>query len=68
MCVFLMSAGQMTDLLYTEKELVHSLREYIKAEESKLSEIKRYSAQIIKYPCKENEMMMSWQWQVRTWW
>uniref|UniRef100_A0A3Q2YAC2 procollagen-proline 4-dioxygenase n=1 Tax=Hippocampus comes TaxID=109280 RepID=A0A3Q2YAC2_HIPCM len=46
MCVFLMSAGQMTDLLYTEKELVHSLREYIKAEESKLSEIKSWARRL----------------------
>lgn len=37
-----LSAGQMTDLIYTEKELVQSLREYIKAEESKLSAVKRY--------------------------
>lgn len=35
--------GQMTDLLYTEKELVQSLRDYIKAEESKLAAVKRYS-------------------------
>lgn len=32
----------MTDLIYTEKELVQSLREYIKAEESKLAAVKRY--------------------------
>lgn len=38
-----LSAGQMTDLIYTEKELVQSLREYIKAEESKLAAVKRYS-------------------------
>lgn len=38
-CVF---TGQMTDLIYTEKELVQSLREYIKAEESKLDAVKRY--------------------------
>lgn len=37
-----LSAGQMTDLIYTEKELVQSLREYIKAEESKLAAVKRY--------------------------
>ncbi|XP_019728833.1 prolyl 4-hydroxylase subunit alpha-2 isoform X1 [Hippocampus comes] len=40
------SIGQMTDLLYTEKELVHSLREYIKAEESKLSEIKSWARRL----------------------
>lgn len=32
----------MTDLIYTEKELVQSLRDYIKAEESKLAAVKRY--------------------------
>nr|XP_057942055.1 prolyl 4-hydroxylase subunit alpha-2 isoform X2 [Doryrhamphus excisus] len=40
------SIGQMTDLLYTEKELVHSLREYIKAEESKLAEIKSWAKKL----------------------
>ena len=35
------SVGQMTDLIYTEKELVQSLREYIKEEESKLSALRR---------------------------
>lgn len=34
-------AGHMTDLIYTEKELVRSLRDYIKAEESKLAAVKR---------------------------
>ncbi|KAK1883177.1 Prolyl 4-hydroxylase subunit alpha-2 [Dissostichus eleginoides] len=33
----------MTDLIYTEKELVQSLNEYIKAEESKLSAIKSWA-------------------------
>lgn len=37
-----LSKGQMTDLIYTEKELVQSLREYISAEESKLAAVKRY--------------------------
>lgn len=36
-------AGHMTDLIYTEKELVQSLRDYIKAEESKLAAVKRFS-------------------------
>ncbi|XP_061659405.1 prolyl 4-hydroxylase subunit alpha-2-like isoform X2 [Syngnathoides biaculeatus] len=40
------SIGQMTDLLYTEKELVHSLREYIKAEESKLAEVKSWARKL----------------------
>lgn len=35
-------AGHMTDLIYTEKELVQSLRDYIKAEESKLATVKRF--------------------------
>lgn len=35
------STGHLTDLIYTEKELVQSLREYIKAEESKLAAVKR---------------------------
>uniref|UniRef100_A0A8C7ZKD3 procollagen-proline 4-dioxygenase n=1 Tax=Oryzias sinensis TaxID=183150 RepID=A0A8C7ZKD3_9TELE len=33
----------MTDLLYTEKELVQSLRDYIKAEESKLAAVKSWA-------------------------
>lgn len=31
----------MTDLIYAEKDLVQSLKEYIQAEEAKLSQIKR---------------------------
>uniref|UniRef100_A0A3B3ZLZ1 procollagen-proline 4-dioxygenase n=1 Tax=Periophthalmus magnuspinnatus TaxID=409849 RepID=A0A3B3ZLZ1_9GOBI len=34
---------QMTDLVFTEKELVQSLREYIKAEESKLAAVKSWA-------------------------
>ncbi|XP_051257663.1 prolyl 4-hydroxylase subunit alpha-2 isoform X2 [Dicentrarchus labrax] len=37
------SISQMTDLIYTEKELVQSLREYIKAEESKLAAVKSWA-------------------------
>ncbi|AWO99995.1 putative prolyl 4-hydroxylase subunit alpha-2 isoform 2 [Scophthalmus maximus] len=37
------SIGQMTDLIYTEKELVQSLREYIKAEEFKLAAVKSWA-------------------------
>ncbi|KAK5858849.1 hypothetical protein PBY51_002962 [Eleginops maclovinus] len=37
------SISQMTDLIYTEKELVQSLSEYIKAEESKLSTIQSWA-------------------------
>jgi len=33
--------GQMTDLIYTERELVKSLKEYIEAEEMKLEAVKR---------------------------
>ena len=33
--------GHMTDLIYAEKDLVQSLKEYILVEESKLSKIKR---------------------------
>uniref|UniRef100_A0A672Z713 procollagen-proline 4-dioxygenase n=1 Tax=Sphaeramia orbicularis TaxID=375764 RepID=A0A672Z713_9TELE len=39
----LLCLGQMTDLLYTEKELVQSLREYIKAEETKLASVKSWA-------------------------
>ena len=39
----LYSSGQMTDLLYTEKDLVTSLKDYIKAEENKLERVKRLS-------------------------
>ncbi|XP_056140486.1 prolyl 4-hydroxylase subunit alpha-2-like isoform X2 [Lampris incognitus] len=37
------SIGQMTDLIFTEKELVQSLKEYIKAEETKLSAVKSWA-------------------------
>lgn len=33
--------GQMTDLIFTERELVKSLKEYIEAEELKLEAVKR---------------------------
>uniref|UniRef100_A0A3Q2DQM0 Procollagen-proline, 2-oxoglutarate 4-dioxygenase (proline 4-hydroxylase), alpha polypeptide 2 n=1 Tax=Cyprinodon variegatus TaxID=28743 RepID=A0A3Q2DQM0_CYPVA len=36
----------MTDLIYTEKELVQSLREYIKAEESKLEAVKSWASKL----------------------
>uniref|UniRef100_A0A6Q2YM04 procollagen-proline 4-dioxygenase n=1 Tax=Esox lucius TaxID=8010 RepID=A0A6Q2YM04_ESOLU len=35
--------SQMTDLIYTEKELVQSLKEYIKAEEYKLEAVKSWA-------------------------
>ncbi|KAM8835992.1 prolyl 4-hydroxylase subunit alpha-2 isoform 2-T2 [Synchiropus picturatus] len=40
------SIGQMTDLIHTEQELVLSLKEYIKAEESKLSAIKSWATRL----------------------
>ncbi|XP_060942029.1 prolyl 4-hydroxylase subunit alpha-2-like isoform X1 [Limanda limanda] len=40
------SISQMTDLIHTEKELVQSLREYIKAEESKLAEVKSWAKKL----------------------
>lgn len=39
--LLLLFLGQMTDLIYAEKDLVQSLQEYIRAEEKKLSQIKR---------------------------
>uniref|UniRef100_A0A3Q2Q3A5 Prolyl 4-hydroxylase subunit alpha-1 n=1 Tax=Fundulus heteroclitus TaxID=8078 RepID=A0A3Q2Q3A5_FUNHE len=40
---FFTSIGQMTDLLYTEKDLVTSLKDYIRAEENKLERLKRWA-------------------------
>ncbi|KAM9726843.1 prolyl 4-hydroxylase subunit alpha-1b isoform 2-T2 [Menidia menidia] len=40
---FFTSIGHMTDLLYTEKDLVTSLKDYIKAEENKLEQVKRWA-------------------------
>ncbi|KAM9450932.1 prolyl 4-hydroxylase subunit alpha-2 isoform 1-T1 [Clarias gariepinus] len=37
------SIGQMTDLILAERDLVHSLKEYIKAEESKLDAVKSWA-------------------------
>uniref|UniRef100_A0A8C9VK81 procollagen-proline 4-dioxygenase n=1 Tax=Scleropages formosus TaxID=113540 RepID=A0A8C9VK81_SCLFO len=36
-------SGQMTDLIYTEKELVQSLKEYIQAEEAKIAAVKSWA-------------------------
>uniref|UniRef100_A0A674B2X3 procollagen-proline 4-dioxygenase n=1 Tax=Salmo trutta TaxID=8032 RepID=A0A674B2X3_SALTR len=41
--LFRFPSGQMTDLIYTEKELVQSLKEYIQAEESKLAAVKSWA-------------------------
>lgn len=40
--LFSFLAGHMTDLIYAEKDLVQSLKQYILVEEAKLSKIKRY--------------------------
>ncbi|KAM9364477.1 prolyl 4-hydroxylase subunit alpha-1b isoform 2-T2 [Pholidichthys leucotaenia] len=40
---FFTSIGQMTDLIYTEKDLVTSLKDYIRAEENKLEQVKRWA-------------------------
>ncbi|XP_061106308.1 prolyl 4-hydroxylase subunit alpha-2 isoform X5 [Conger conger] len=40
------SIGQMTDLIFTEKELVQSLKEYIQAEETKLSAVKSWASKL----------------------
>ncbi|XP_063817550.1 prolyl 4-hydroxylase subunit alpha-1 isoform X1 [Pseudophryne corroboree] len=40
---FFTSIGHMSDLLHTEKDLVTSLKEYIKAEEMKLAQIKKWA-------------------------
>ncbi|XP_027023757.1 prolyl 4-hydroxylase subunit alpha-1a isoform X3 [Tachysurus fulvidraco] len=39
---FYTSIGQMTDLLFIEKDLLTSLKDYIKAEESKLEQVKHW--------------------------
>uniref|UniRef100_A0A4W5MCG8 procollagen-proline 4-dioxygenase n=1 Tax=Hucho hucho TaxID=62062 RepID=A0A4W5MCG8_9TELE len=44
--VSLCSPGQMTDLLYTEKDLVTSLKDYIRAEESKLEQVKKWAQKL----------------------
>uniref|UniRef100_A0A4W3JH91 procollagen-proline 4-dioxygenase n=1 Tax=Callorhinchus milii TaxID=7868 RepID=A0A4W3JH91_CALMI len=43
---FFTSIGQMTDLIYTEKDLLQSLKEYIKAEETKLTTIKNWAEKL----------------------
>ncbi|KAM4716004.1 prolyl 4-hydroxylase subunit alpha-1-like isoform 1-T2 [Anableps anableps] len=40
---FFTSIGHMTDLLFMEKDLVSSLKDYIRAEEDKLQQIKRWA-------------------------
>ncbi|XP_036911764.1 prolyl 4-hydroxylase subunit alpha-1 isoform X2 [Sturnira hondurensis] len=43
---FFTSIGQMTDLIYIEKDLVTSLKDYIKAEEDKLEQIKKWAEKL----------------------
>ncbi|CAL8369133.1 unnamed protein product [Gadus morhua 'NCC'] len=43
---FYTSIGHMTDLLFTEKDMVTSLKEYIRVEESKLEQVKRWADQL----------------------
>ncbi|KAG5855382.1 hypothetical protein ANANG_G00048490 [Anguilla anguilla] len=43
---FFTSIGQMTDLLYTEKDLVTSLKDYIRAEENKLERVKKWAEKL----------------------
>lgn len=43
---FFTSIGHMTDLLYTEKDLVTSLKDYIRAEETKLDQVKRWAEKL----------------------
>ncbi|CAL8391445.1 unnamed protein product [Arctogadus glacialis] len=43
---FYTSIGHMTDLLFTEKDMVTSLKEYIRVEESKLEQVKRWANQL----------------------
>ncbi|XP_046888222.1 prolyl 4-hydroxylase subunit alpha-1a isoform X3 [Hypomesus transpacificus] len=43
---FFTSIGQMTDLLFTEKDLVISLKDYIRAEESKLERVKKWAERL----------------------
>ncbi|XP_067091995.1 prolyl 4-hydroxylase subunit alpha-1b isoform X3 [Osmerus mordax] len=43
---FFTSIGHMTDLLYTEKDLVTSLKDYIRAEENKLEQVKRWAEKL----------------------
>ncbi|CAH2277008.1 prolyl 4-hydroxylase subunit alpha-2 isoform X1 [Pelobates cultripes] len=43
---FFTSIGQMTDLIYKERDLVQSLKEYIREEEERLSKIKSWAARV----------------------
>ncbi|KAM3860030.1 prolyl 4-hydroxylase subunit alpha-1a [Diretmus argenteus] len=43
---FYTSIGHMTDLLFTEKDLVTSLKDYIRAEERKLEQVKKWAEKL----------------------
>ncbi|XP_044515018.1 prolyl 4-hydroxylase subunit alpha-1 isoform X1 [Gracilinanus agilis] len=43
---FFTSIGHMTDLIHTEKDLVTSLKDYIKAEEKKLEQVKKWAEKL----------------------
>ncbi|XP_051530456.1 prolyl 4-hydroxylase subunit alpha-1a isoform X4 [Myxocyprinus asiaticus] len=43
---FFTSIGHMTDLLFTEKDLVTSLKDYIRAEERKLEQVKQWAEKL----------------------
>ncbi|ETE62566.1 Prolyl 4-hydroxylase subunit alpha-1, partial [Ophiophagus hannah] len=45
---FFTSIGHMTDLIHTEKDLVISLKDYIKAEESKLEQLRQWAERLDK--------------------
>ncbi|KAM3835629.1 prolyl 4-hydroxylase subunit alpha-1 isoform 4-T5 [Vipera latastei] len=45
---FFTSIGHMTDLIHTEKDLVISLKDYIKAEESKLDQLRQWAERLDK--------------------
>eukprot|EP00079_Xenopus_tropicalis_P033765 XP_017947536.1 PREDICTED: prolyl 4-hydroxylase subunit alpha-2 isoform X3 [Xenopus tropicalis] len=40
------STGQMTDLIFRERDLLQSLKEYIREEEERLSKIKRWASEV----------------------
>lgn len=53
--LFLSPAGHMTDLIYAEKDLVQALKEYILAEEDKLSKIKRCTTPTLSWPLSSQD-------------
>lgn len=53
-------AGHMTDLIYAEKDLVQSLKEYILVEEAKLSKIKRCLSSYVPTPTLSQSSCLHW--------